>query len=207
MSRHEEFILGNATLHLQLSTALAVMTQLVCNASCPPTAQQLSDSLNVSLRYLRKLLRALAAGGLLEPHPRRADTWICTRPPHTVSLADIYHSLAVEDKDTPAPFIPVAQPDASTSTAELLMMQATMAINQVVLQHLQRFDLGRLKIAESAQLYTASLQEKAMRSVAALSEERADLGANFESGTDRFPAPRGARALHPPSSPGCSGLT
>lgn len=162
MAQHDEFILGNATLHLQLSTALAVMTQLICNASRPPTAQQLSESLGVSLRYLRKLLRTLSAGGLLRQHEKNADTWVCTAPPHTISLADIYHCLMSEKEEGSAPFIAAAQPDASTSTAELLMMQATMAINQIVLQHLQRFDLGRLKVAESAMLFTASLREKAM---------------------------------------------
>jgi DNA-binding IscR family transcriptional regulator len=162
MVKHDEFILGNATLHLQLSTALAVMTQLICNASRPPTAQQLSESLGVSLRYLRKLLRVLAAGGLLKPHEKNSDTWVCTQPPHTVSLADIYHCLTAEKDENAAPFIAAAQPDATTSTAELLMMQATMAINQIVLQHLQRFDLGRLKVAESAMLFTASLREKAL---------------------------------------------
>ncbi|HYC41698.1 MAG TPA: Rrf2 family transcriptional regulator [Noviherbaspirillum sp.] len=163
MVQQEEFILGNATLHLQLSTALAVMTQLICNASHPPTAQQLAETMDVSLRYLRKLLRTLSAGGLLRRHDKHADTWVCTRSPHAISLADIYHCLVSEKDEGKAPFIATAQTDASTSTAELLMMQATMAINQIVLQHLQRFDLGRLKAAESAMLFTASLREKALR--------------------------------------------
>lgn len=163
MVRNEEFILGNATLHLQLSTALAVMTQLICNASHPPTAQQLSETLDVSLRYLRKLLRTLSDGGLLKPHEKNADTWTCTRAPHAISLADIYYCLVSEKEEGKAPFIAAAQADASTSSAELLMMQATMAINQIVLQHLQRFDLGRLKVAESAMMFTASLREKALR--------------------------------------------
>lgn len=163
MVQQEEFILGNATLHLQLSTALAVMTQLICNASHPATAQQLSETLDVSQRYLRKLLRTLSAGGLLKPHEKNPDTWTCARPPHAISLADIYHCLVSDKEETKAPFIAAAQSDASTSTAELLMMQATMAINQIVFQHLQRFDLGRLKVAESAMLFTASLREKALR--------------------------------------------
>ena len=168
MPQHEEFILGNATLHLQLSTALAVMTQLICNASSPPTAQHLSETMDVSLRYLRKLLRTLSAGGMLQPHEKNADTWVCARPAHTVSLADIYHCLVTDKEEDTAPFIPVAQSDAGTSTAELLMMQATMAINQIVLQHLQRFDLGRLKVAESAMLFTASLREKALSHTAGM---------------------------------------
>jgi DNA-binding IscR family transcriptional regulator len=160
MYRNEEFILGNASLHLQLSTALSVMTQIICNASHPPSAQQLSESMELSIRYLRKLLRTLSAGGLLKPHERLADCWTCIQPPHTISLADIYHCLTSANEES-APFVAAPQADAMTSSAELLMMQATMSINQLVLQHLQQFDLGRLKVAESAMLFTTSLREKA----------------------------------------------
>ncbi|MGE5622821.1 MAG: Rrf2 family transcriptional regulator [Bacillota bacterium] len=161
MSKNEEFILGNASLHLQLSTALEVMTQIICNASHPPSAAQLAESQQLSTRYLRKLLRALSAGGLLKPHERYQDCWVCTRAPHAISLADIYHCLVAGREEGAAPFVAAPQTDATTSSADLLLMQATMSINQIVLQHLQRFDLGRLKVAESAMLFTASLREKA----------------------------------------------
>ncbi len=160
MNRHDEYILGNASLHLQLSTALEVMTRIICNVAQPPTAQQLSESLELSIRYLRKLLRTLSAGGLLAPHETRNDTWICTRMPHMVSLADIYHCLVADKEEATRPYIAAPQTEAATSSADLLLMQATMAINQIVLQHLQRFDLGRLKIAESAMLITAALRDK-----------------------------------------------
>ncbi len=161
MNQYDEYLLGNASLHVQLSTALAVMTQLICNASQPPTAQQLSESMELSLRYLRKLLRTLSAGGLLKQHEAKHDTWVCTRPPHTISLADVYQCLAVDKEEAAAPFVAAPQANAAGSSSDLLMMQATMSINQIVLQHLQQFDLGRLKLAESAMMFTASLREKA----------------------------------------------
>lgn len=161
MYQNEEFILGNASLHTQLSTALAVMTQIVCNTSRAPTAQQLSDTLEVSVRYLRKLLRKLTGGGLLKPHDKNSDTWVCARQPHTISLADIYHSLVAAEEQKSVPFVAPPQADAVVSSAELLLMQATVSINQIVLQHLQQFDLGRLKVAESAMLYAASLRDRA----------------------------------------------
>jgi DNA-binding IscR family transcriptional regulator len=160
MYRNEEFIFGNASLHLQLSTALNVMTQIICNASHPPSAQQLSESMELSIRYLRKLLRTLSGGGLLKPHERHTDCWACTRPPHAISLADIFHCLTSANEES-TPFVSAPQADAMTSSAELLMMQATMSINQLVLQHLQQFDLGRLKVAESAMLFATSLRAKA----------------------------------------------
>lgn len=156
---NEQFMFGNASQHVQLSTALAVMTQLIVNASQPPTAQALSESLDLSVRHLRKLLRTLAGGGLIEAHGTLNDTWICTRPPHTISLADIYQCVMSSRDEAASPFITSPQVSAS----DLLMMQATMSINQVVLQNLQQFDLGRLKVAESAMLFTASLRLKASR--------------------------------------------
>ena len=155
--RHEQFMFGNASLHIQLSTALAVMTQLIVNASQPRTAQELSESLDLSVRYLRKLLRTLAAGDLVEAHDTLVDTWICTRPAHTISLADIYRCVISSKEGSPSPF--AAAPPMSSS--DLLMMQATMSVNQTVLQNLQQFDLGRLKVAESAMLFTESLRLKA----------------------------------------------
>ncbi|KIF80012.1 Rrf2 family transcriptional regulator [Noviherbaspirillum autotrophicum] len=160
MHKNEEFILGNVSLHLQLSTALEVMTQIICNASHPPGAAQLAASLELPVRHVRKLLRALAAGGLLKPHEDYQDCWTCTRAPHAISLADIYYCLTDAHEESAAS-CGVPHADAAASGADLLLMQATVSINQIVLQHLQRFDLGRLKAAESAMLFTASLREKA----------------------------------------------
>lgn len=161
MVKHNEYILGNASLHMQLETALAVMTQLICNASRPPTAQQLSEEMDVSLRYLRKLLRALVAGGLLKSHEKNSDTWVCARASHAISLADVYYCLRAQSKESASPFV-AAHGGPATTSAELLLMQATMSINQLVLQQLQQFDLGRLKVAESAMMFAASLREKAL---------------------------------------------
>lgn len=163
--KSDEYLLGNSSLHLQLSTALAVMTHLICNVSRPPSAQQMSESMELSSRHLRKLMRTLSAGGLLQPHATRSDTWICPHPPHSISLADIYQCLTRGDDDSTAPFIPPPQVDAVGSSADLLMMQATMAINQIVMQQMQRFDLGRLKAAENAMLFTAALRRKAWSKV------------------------------------------
>lgn len=165
LHRHEQFMFGNASLHIQLSTALAVMTQLIVNSSQPRSAQELSESLDLSVRYLRKLLRTLAAGDLVEAHDTLVDTWICTRPAHTVSLADLYQCVISSKEGTTSPFLTSPQ----MSSSDLLMMQATMSVNQTVLQNLQQFDLGRLKVAESAMLFTESLRQRA-RHVARRSE-------------------------------------
>src|ERR1019366_1495639 len=104
MHKNEQFMFGNASLHIQLSTALAVMTQLIVNASQPRTAQELSESLDLSVRDLRRLLRTLANGDLVEAHDTLNDTWICTRPGHTISLADIYQCVISSKEEAASPF-------------------------------------------------------------------------------------------------------
>lgn len=156
MYQNEEFMLGNASLHTELSTALAVMTQLICNASQPPGAQALSESMDLSVRYLRKLLRMLTKGGLLKMQERNNDTWICARAPHLISLADIYRCLMASKEEFGTPSVTAARMETRASSADLLLMQATMSINQVMLQHLQQFDLGRLRVVDTAIMFPAS---------------------------------------------------
>lgn len=156
MQQNAEFMLGNASLHTELSTALSVMTQLICNASQPPSAQALSDSLELSVRYLRKLLRTLSKGGVLVQHERCNDTWVCARAPHMISLADLYRCLVAPKEEDAVPSVTAARMATRASSSDLLLMQATMSINQVMLQHLQQFDLGRLKVVESALMFMES---------------------------------------------------
>jgi DNA-binding IscR family transcriptional regulator len=163
--QYEEFLLGNATLHLQVSTALAVMSHLICHGKHPPSAARISESLGISVRYLRKLMRILEAGGLLRNAAGCDDTWTCAREPHRTTLADIYQCLVDDARQKLGEKQGEEQErvgGGSGSGADLLIMQATMSLNQLVLQHLRQFDLGRLKVAEPALAFSAAMRRKAL---------------------------------------------
>lgn len=153
----DQFIFGNEPLHLQLSTALAVMSELIVNPARPRTALDLSVSMDISIDCLRHFLRVLTNGNLVEVHDERSDTWLCARPANAISLCDIYQCVIASEEQTRLPVLPLQKMPG----LDLLMMQASMSINQIVMQNLQRFDLGRLKVMQAPMAFAASPRLKA----------------------------------------------
>lgn len=147
-----EFVFGDQSLHARFSMAIELMARLVMAYPRSMTTTALAESLGESTRSIRAMLGCLQRSGLVYQDDKTRDAWNCPATPGEVTLADVFRSVASEWT------VPSRKKDAGTanepkSTAQisvdLLLMQATMAINQVVLQHLQAFDLGRLKAVGS----------------------------------------------------------
>ncbi|HVL75693.1 MAG TPA: hypothetical protein VM406_06730 [Noviherbaspirillum sp.] len=143
------FIFGDPQLHARFSTAITLMTQIMRAAPAGVPTAQLAATLGQSARALAPVLRALCAASLIE----RADdvrasgeAWLSRRNPRGITLADLFCSVANMPGNTNRS--PAGVDDdghcAARQAVELLLMQATMSINQVVLQRLQAFDLERL---------------------------------------------------------------
>lgn len=105
-----------------------------------------------------------------EKHTKSDDAWCCGTALGNITLADVYRSVTeaplatcakrrdgyggVGDPATGANHGAEAGADQRSGprqSVELLLMQATMGINQAVLQHLQAFDLERLRALGRAQ--------------------------------------------------------
>jgi DNA-binding IscR family transcriptional regulator len=146
-----ECIFGDPALHARFSIAIDLMARLVMAGPEPLTGAMLAAGMGQPARVVRAVLSSLRAGGLVYAHPSARDVWACAPHVESLTLADVFRSIA--DAGTPA-----APPEADADDARrasrlgvnLLLMQATMAINQVVQQHLQTFDLGRLRALGSA---------------------------------------------------------
>lgn len=149
-----EFIFGDQQLHARFSMAIELLARIVIANPRPVTTAALSEALGHSPRAARSLLGSLHQSGLLSQDEKTRDAWYCTSPLGTITLADVFRSVAGTAPE--APRKKKTEPQAADETrsaaqqsVDLLLMQATMAINQVVLQHLQAFDLGRLKAVRS----------------------------------------------------------
>ena len=144
-----EFIFGDQQLHARFSMAIELLARIVIANPRPVTTAALSESLGQSARTVRALLGNLQQSGLLSQDDKARDAWYCGSPLGTITLADVFRSVssAVPDASRRKKVEPAADEtrSAAQQSVELLLMQATMSINQVVLQHLQAFDLGRLK--------------------------------------------------------------
>ncbi len=146
-----EFIFGNPLLHMRFSMAIELLARLVVANPRPVTAASLSEASGHSPRAVRALLATLHGSGLICQDPQARDAWSCSAGSGTLTLADIFRSVS---EPPPAgrkkPEAADETRSAAQQSVDLLLMQATMSINQIVLQHLQSFDLSRLKAVSPA---------------------------------------------------------
>ncbi|HJV88067.1 MAG TPA: hypothetical protein VJ698_21535 [Noviherbaspirillum sp.] len=151
----DEFILGDQQLHTRFSMAIEILARSVIVNPRPVTTSFLSQALGQPSRTVRALLAGLHQSGLVWQDENDKDAWYCTSTPGAITLADIFRSVCSAASESVSSRRKPATPDteeprnAAQQNVELLLMQATMEINQMVLQHLQAFDLGRLKAIAS----------------------------------------------------------
>ena len=155
------FILGDQMLHERFSMAIEMLARIVVANPRPVTTATLAEALGQPTRTVRGLLSSLQQSGLLSQDEKSRDAWLCSSSLGMITLADIFRSVsgAMPEASGRKKKCDVPVSDDSRSVAQqgvdLLLMQATMAINQVVLQRLQTFDLGRLKAIGSSHSFGA----------------------------------------------------
>ena len=148
-----EFVFGDQSLHNRFSTAIELLATIVMAYPRSVSTATLAESLGESTRATRALLGCLQRSGLIFQDEKTRDAWKCPATPGEVTLADVFRSVASEwtpPRRKKAEGAPEEPKSPAQQGVDLLLMQATMAINQVVLQHLQSFDLGRLKAVGSS---------------------------------------------------------
>jgi DNA-binding IscR family transcriptional regulator len=144
------YIFGDQLLHTRFSLAIELLARLVIANSRPLTTAALSELAGQSERSVRAVLCGLKKSGLVSQDEKEKDSWHCTDVLETITLADIFLSVSAAGMESAAMRRRREQETGrgnphARQNVELLLGQATMAINQTVLQHLQGFDLGRLR--------------------------------------------------------------
>lgn len=146
-------ILGSDALYERLCLATEVLGKLV---SCAPKAvgiDALIAATRGTPREVHKLCRALCEDGLLVRMPGRRIGWRLACDPSTVTLEDAFRCLMAQQPSRPRsePAAREEEESGVESEVDVLVMQATMTINQSVLQLLRRFSLDRLRTAMLSQ--------------------------------------------------------
>lgn len=158
MSIANDYILGNEALHDRFLFTTEILGAIVSSAPSSLTLLQLENGIGRPAREVAKACANLARAHLLRPDPEREQGWMLACDPASVTLEDVF--LCVLEQ----PPARGRRPASATGDAvrirhdvDLLLMQATMAINQSVFQHLRQFPLDRLKVA-NAGVYAAHAQ-------------------------------------------------
>lgn len=166
-----EFIFGDSLLHARFSTAIELIAGVLLAYPRQVTTTGLADALGQPPRVLRPLLQRLQRSGLIEQDAASRDTWRCRAGSGCITLADVFCCVAqaaaeVEGQSRAGGMSETCYRSCAQQGVDLLLMQATMAINQVVFQHLQAFDLDRLRALRSG----PSFDSVVARSRAALAQ-------------------------------------
>lgn len=150
MNSVERDIFGDSMLYERLRVVTAVLGKFVSSTPRAVSIEQLQDETGRPARELTKLCKLLCREQLLQPHPEQHHCWLLACEASHVTLEDAFRCVVAEQaarvrhgKHREE----VEHADGVQHDVDLLVMQATMGINQSVFHHLRQFSLDRLKVS------------------------------------------------------------
>lgn len=145
----DHYILGDGALHDRFRATTEILGRLVSRAPRPVSIAQLESDTGRPAAELLKLCNSLQRAALLQQHENRQDAWRLACLPSVVTLEDVFRCVLMEQSERSKRGVRdrASSRQCSHYGADLLVTQATMAINQSVLKHLRQFSLDRLKIS------------------------------------------------------------
>jgi len=148
MSTMDLAILGSVILHERLCLITEVLGRFVSSAPRAVDLEQLERHTGRPAKDLLRLCAMLCSEQLLKPHPSQRRCWILARETSQVTLEDAFRCAINEQAARGRPGRPraAALDTAPRREVDMLVMQATMGINQSIFQHLRQFSLDRLKV-------------------------------------------------------------
>lgn len=153
----DEFLFGDPQLHARLHQAGELIACLMQAAPAALTTSALAEHIGQPQHGVQILLAGLHGAGLVQQDSAQPDVWFRQRHDSSVTLADIFLSISGQIQTTTDG--EVAAPASPTHRqVDILLGQATMSINQLVIRQLRQFDLGRyLTAAASSRRYQTPL--------------------------------------------------
>lgn len=138
----DNFILGDVALHDRFRLATEILA--ACAAKLPGSASlaDLQAATGREERDLQKLCGMLVRAGLVEEED---GAWLLAAPASAMTLEDVFRCVIDAKAPSRSRAARAGAAESRSHDIDLLMMQATMEINQSVFKHLRRFTLDRLK--------------------------------------------------------------
>lgn len=144
----DDCILGIGALHDQFLLATEILTALVSSAPDALSTVQLVNDTGRPLKALEKACDGLLRTQVIRRHESLSGHWVLACEPDGVTLEDVLRCVVVQQTSRRRlPPVRRRDPQRRYHDVDLLVTQATMAINQSVFQHLRQFSLHRLKIS------------------------------------------------------------
>lgn len=142
----QEAMFADLILDRKFRAATEVLEQFVSCSARQITTAELARYTDRSTREVAGICRQLERAGLVQATGTGGRSWTLVCDPSTLTLEDVYRAMSKSD---------IALSISSLSTSEnlsrsvdLLISQATMAVNQSIAQHLRQFSLNRPRTAQ-----------------------------------------------------------
>jgi len=160
----DDYILGNGVLHDRFRVTTEILSALVSSAPRSVSMAQLQSYTGRPTKELTKLCSALWRSTLTQPDANVRGSWMLACAPSTVTLEDVFRCVIANQPAVAKPtIVKSAEADQRHHDIDLLVMQATMAINQSVFRHLRQFSLDRLKVSAAARPPLTKHEQRSMR--------------------------------------------
>lgn len=145
MSAADQYLLGNAALYARLGLVTEVLGKFVSASPRAVGIAQLEKQTGCSARELQKVCTMLCREGLLLAQPKQLHHWVLACEASAVTLEDAFRCVIAEKAARERTRRVPDEADMPSREVDLLLMQATMGIQQSVFRHLRQFSLDRLK--------------------------------------------------------------
>jgi DNA-binding IscR family transcriptional regulator len=147
----DDYIFGNGAIHERFRLTTQVLAVLVASAPRSLGVAQIQKATQRSPRELARLCEGLQEAGLLKADPAARGNWMLACAPSEVTLEDVYHFVSTSQASRPDAIAETGEPiEQLLLDADLLVTQATMAVNQGIARQLRQFSLDRLRVSSAA---------------------------------------------------------
>ena len=142
MSVSDNFLFADYLMDQKFRITTEILELFVNNPSQDLSISYLVEYTGHTTRAVTQICRKLQIAGLVQPAKNSSKVWMLTCDPSSITLEDVYRGMIANQQPTQSRANPEADRERSV---DLLIMQATMEVNQSIFQHLRQFSLGRPK--------------------------------------------------------------
>jgi DNA-binding IscR family transcriptional regulator len=137
----DDFLFADFLMDQKFRLTTEILELFVNSPSQHLSTTLIAEQTGCSTREVTQICKKLQLTGLVQPASNSSKAWKLVGDPGSITLEDVYRGMIVKPYNAPE-----TNPEVERSrSVDLLIMQATMEVNQSIFKHLRQFSLGRPK--------------------------------------------------------------
>jgi DNA-binding IscR family transcriptional regulator len=136
----DDFLFADFLMDQKFRITTEILELFVTNPSQDLSIAYLVEYTGHTAREITQICKKLQLAGLVQPTKNSSKVWMLVCDPSTITLEDVYRGMIANQQ----PIQIHSNSDLERArSVDLLIMQATMEVNQSIFKHLRQFSLGR----------------------------------------------------------------